>query len=175
MACILFWCVSQRFSTEAMFMPSLHWHWRSRGVFFKNATLFQMRATTISASSQCVGKDHSSTSLAGRSANIAALLFLLVSFHISLPMTTSLPDMESGTRRVRPPMTRTRSDTPPPLQPILPDPPPSAGTSWPPLTPCALSVVSAVSEPPEGEEWELSESQKDRESWLWPVTRWTET
>lgn len=56
-------------------------------------------------------KDHSLTWLAERSANIAALLFLLVSFHTSLTATTSLPDMESGTRRVRPPMTRTHSDT----------------------------------------------------------------
>lgn len=99
--------------------------------------------TNIPGSSQCVLKNHFLTSLAGRSANIAALPFLLVSVHTSLTKTTSLPDMECGARRVRPPMTRTRSDTP--LQSILTPLPPSDGTRWPPLAPCALSVVSAVS------------------------------
>lgn len=41
-------------------------------------------------------KNHFLTSLAGRSANIAALPFLLVSVHTSLTKTTSLPDMERG-------------------------------------------------------------------------------
>lgn len=76
-------------------------------------------------------KDHSLTSLAERSANIAALLFLLVSFHTSLTTTTSLPDMESSTQRVRPPMTRTHSDAC--RQPPPPPPQPPTGTSWPSL------------------------------------------
>ncbi|KAM7377919.1 hypothetical protein PAMA_013029 [Pampus argenteus] len=41
--------------------------------------------------------------------------------------------------------------------------PPSARTSWPSLAPSVLSVVSAVSEPLEGEEQELGEHQEDRE------------
>lgn len=52
--------------------------------------------TNIPGSSQCVLKNHFLTSLAGRSANIAALPFLLVSVHTSLTKTTSLPDMERG-------------------------------------------------------------------------------
>lgn len=58
-----------------------------------------------------------------------------VHWHCSLALTPSsqrkLPDMESDTRRVRPPMTRTRSEPPP--QSILSNPPPSTGTNCPPL------------------------------------------
>lgn len=92
------------------------------------------------------------TSLAGPSAKIAALLFLLVSVHTSLTMTTSLPDKERGARRVGPPMTGTRSYTslrsmPSSPRPTPPPTPVSDGTS--PLSLCLL-FQQCQSEPLEG-------------------------
>lgn len=52
-------------------------------------------------------KRHFLSSLAGRSANIAAELFLLVSVHTSLTTAASLPDMERDAQPVRPPMAGT--------------------------------------------------------------------
>ena len=118
------------------------------------------RLTRTPVSSPCF-KDHSLNLLAGGSANIAALLFLLVSIHTSPTPTTSLPDMESGEWQVRPPMTRTRSDTP--YNPSYPTP----SLYWNKLAPSdSLSSLgcTAVSEAVEGEEQELGKSQNNRES-----------
>lgn len=120
----------------------LYWSWRSYGFFFNNTIQNQRKPNNHSSLITVCFKDHSLTLLAGRSANIAALLFLLVSIHTSLTTTTSLPDMESSTRQVRPPMTKTRSDTP--RNPSYPTP----SLYWNKLAPshslCSLSCFSSV-------------------------------
>lgn len=70
--------------------------------------------TTWVSNSHCSPVTDCFKNLCGRSTNIAALLLLLVSVHTTLS-TTALPDMETGTLRDRPPMTRTQCNAFPPF------------------------------------------------------------
>lgn len=97
------------------------------------------------------------TALVGRRSNIAALLSLLISIDTSLRTMASLPDMECGSQRVRPPMTRDTFRHPSTIQP------PPTGTCWPPLTCCTLSV------------WVLGSFERGTaaRNMLQPLTCWT--
>lgn len=115
-------------------------------------------------------KVHSPTLMSGRSANIAVLALPLVNAHTSLTTTTSLPDMESGTRQERPPSTAGHFQTPPTarlIQAFTPPPPPPS-----------LPVFSWLFQRCQSHSRGMSRSQKVTESaerTLWPRMCWMES
>ena len=101
-----------------------------------------------------------SLTLPARRANIAAQPVLCLTF--TPPSQRQLLFQIWSPAHDRPPMTRTCSDTPPVHDPSHPLP--YTGASWPPVTHCVLSVVSAVLQQLVGEEQEISKRHKDGET-----------